>query len=99
MKVGFGSLPLLIVNGDLFLLIKLYALHTVDYRDFSDFSQRFQKGLEPLLKVPEIGINWMTAVGIRYVNLVVTEEQTLTERLFKFVDFTCGAPKIRIVYY
>lgn len=49
------------------------CLHTDGYRDFSDFSHRFQKGLEFFLKVPEIGVDWMTALGIRYVNLVITE--------------------------
>ncbi len=43
------------------------------YRDFPDFSNRFQKGVEPLLKVPGIGIDWVTALGIRYVNLVIAK--------------------------
>lgn len=51
------------------------CLHTIDYREFSDFSHRFQKGLESFLKVPEIGIDWMTALGIRYVNLIITESK------------------------
>ncbi len=51
------------------------CLHTVDYRNFPDFSHRFQKGLEFFLKVPEIGIDWMTALGIRYINLVITENK------------------------
>lgn len=50
------------------------CLHTLDYRDFTNFSSRFQKGIEAFLKVPGIGINWMTAIGIRYVNLVVTKD-------------------------
>jgi uncharacterized protein (TIGR04255 family) len=49
------------------------CLHTVDYRDFSNFSNHFQKGLEAFLKVPGIGIDWVTALGIRYVNLVVAK--------------------------
>ena len=49
------------------------CLHTVDYRDFSNFSSHFQKGLETFLKVPGISIDWVTALGIRYVNLVVTK--------------------------
>lgn len=51
------------------------CLHTVEYRDFSDFSHRFQKGLESFLKVPEIALDWMTALGIRYVNLITTESK------------------------
>jgi uncharacterized protein (TIGR04255 family) len=50
------------------------CLHTVDYRDFPNFFNRFQKGLEAFLKVPGLGIDWMTAIGIRYVNLVVTKD-------------------------
>ena len=46
------------------------CLHTVGYKDFLDFSHRLQKGLEFFLKIPEVGVNWMTALGIRYVNLV-----------------------------
>lgn len=49
------------------------CLHTVDYRDFPDFSNRFQKGIELLLKVPEIGIDWVITLGIRYVNLVIAK--------------------------
>ena len=49
------------------------CLHTVNYQDFTDFFHRFQKGLESFLKVPEVGVDWMTSLGIRYVNLVVTE--------------------------
>jgi uncharacterized protein (TIGR04255 family) len=50
------------------------CLHTVDYHDFQNFSNRFQKGLEAFLKVPGLGVDWMTAIGIRYVNLVVTKD-------------------------
>ncbi len=58
------------------------CLHTVDYLDFLDFSNRFHKGLESFLKVPGIGIDWMTALGIRYVNLVIAEKKhSLTEYL------------------
>jgi uncharacterized protein (TIGR04255 family) len=47
-----------------------FCLHTIDYRDFVDFSRRFQKGLEALLEISEIGIKWLTMVGMRYVNLI-----------------------------
>src|ERR1700738_3403426 len=53
------------------------CLHTVDYRDFPDFSHKFLKGLESFLKVTGIGVDWMTAIGIRYVNLVITESKYL----------------------
>lgn len=45
-------------------------LHSIDYQDFNDFASRFQVGLEALLKLPEIGIQWVRSVGIRYVNLI-----------------------------
>lgn len=48
-------------------------LHTVSYRDFEDFSSRFRAGLEALLKVENIGIHWITAVGVRYINLVIPQ--------------------------
>ena len=65
---------------------QVLCLHTVDYRDFSNFSDCFQKGLEALLKVPGIGIDWVTAIGIRYVNLVVAKgSYTLKDYLDSWV--------------
>lgn len=50
------------------------CLHTIDYFTFTDFSSRFQKALSAILDVPDIGIDWMTSIGFRYVNLVETKE-------------------------
>ena len=74
------------------------CLHTVDYRDFPDFSHRFQKGLEAFLKVPEIGIDWMTALGIRYVNLVVTKDKHSLKDYLNSWAFPLNHPTT-IVYY
>lgn len=61
-------------------------LHSVNYQDFEDFSNRFHKGLEALLKVPDIGIHWVTAVGIRYINLVISKaKHELNEYIHSWV--------------
>lgn len=46
------------------------CLHTVKYHDSTDFAARLRIGLQALLQVPDIGIVWTTALGIRYVDLV-----------------------------
>ena len=52
--------------GDEFL-----ALHTIDYRGHEQFAQDFCVGWRLLTGVSEVGIELVTTVGIRYVNLVV----------------------------
>jgi uncharacterized protein (TIGR04255 family) len=55
-----------------FLLTEeLLALHTVAYDNHQDFANKFKDGLDALLRVPGIGIQWLEAVGLRYVDLVV----------------------------
>lgn len=56
-------------------------LHTIQYHDFADFAERFKEGLTALLGIPEIGISWVTALGIRYVDMVVASEHKLQEYL------------------
>lgn len=46
------------------------CLHTNDYQSFADFSDRFKKSLSKLLHISDIGIEWTTMIGLRYVNLV-----------------------------
>lgn len=46
------------------------CLHTVNYQHFHQFSERFQKGLTTILNIQEIGIDWMTTIGIRYISLI-----------------------------
>ena len=49
------------------------CLHTIDYQNFLQFSERFKKGLSTIVNIPAIGLDWVTAIGIRYVNLIETE--------------------------
>lgn len=57
------------------------CLHTVQYHDFSDFATRFNSGLTALLSVEDIGIRWVTSLGIRYIDMIVPGENTLQEFL------------------
>ncbi len=50
-------------------------LHSIDYQDFENFVERFQFGMEALLKLPEIGIQWIRSIGIRYVNLITPKSK------------------------
>jgi|GEM_PF-2116367 len=50
------------------------GLHTASYETHQDFVNRFRRGLDALLRVSDIGIAWLEAVGIRYVDLVVPRE-------------------------
>lgn len=50
-------------------------LHSIDYQDFNDFIGRFQVGLEALLNLPEIAIQWVRSIGIRYVNLITPKNK------------------------
>lgn len=50
---------------------QLLGLHTTGYIDHKDFAHRFRYGLEQLLQVKSIGIDYVQAVGIRYVDRVV----------------------------
>lgn len=50
-------------------------LHSIDYQDFENFVCRFQIGMEALLKLPDIGIQWVRSIGIRYVNLITPKSK------------------------
>jgi len=47
-------------------------LHTSNYLDFANFAKRFRTGISALLKIENINIEWMTSIGIRYVNMIDT---------------------------
>jgi uncharacterized protein (TIGR04255 family) len=47
------------------------ALHTNSYRDHKSFIERFKAALSTLVAIPEIGINWVTGIAMRYVDLIV----------------------------
>jgi uncharacterized protein (TIGR04255 family) len=65
---------------------EVLGLHTVDCIDHRDFVARFRTGLEALIQVPGIGIEWLEAVGIRYVDLVVPRRgEKLVEYLKSWV--------------
>ncbi len=62
------------------------CIHTVDYYDFLNFSNRFKKTLSALLEVPSIDIEWMTSIGFRYVNLIETHNnETLDKYILSWV--------------
>lgn len=57
------------------------CFHTIVYHDFPDFVERFKFGISALLSVPDIGIQWVTALGIRYVDMIVPKEKSLSDFL------------------
>lgn len=61
------------------------CLHTISYHDFPNFVERFKLGISALLRVPDIGIQWVTALGIRYVDMIVPNKGTLSEFLEPWV--------------
>lgn len=62
------------------------CIHTIKYYDFLNFSDRFRKALSALLEVPSIGIEWITSVGFRYVNLIETQNnETLDKYIMPWV--------------
>jgi uncharacterized protein (TIGR04255 family) len=62
---------------------EVVALHTNSYVDHGNFIERFQFGLRALLSVPDIAIEWMEAVGLRYIDLVVPRDG---ERLVEYLN-------------
>ena len=62
------------------------CIHTIEYYDFLNFSDRFEKNLSALLEVPTIDIEWMTSIGFRYVNLIETQDnETLDKYILSWV--------------
>jgi len=57
-------------NINLNLTEEVFGMHTSAYIHNEDFVAKFKVGLQALLGVPEMGIKWMEAVGLRYVDLV-----------------------------
>lgn len=54
----------------LILSESLFGLHTSKYDDHDDFVQRFREGLQTFLGIQELSLEWIEAIGIRYVDLV-----------------------------
>ena len=53
-----------------------FYLHTASYHDFAGFAERLKAGIIALKGVPDMDIDWVTSVGIRYVNLIAPKEKT-----------------------
>jgi len=70
-----------------FLLTEeLLGLHTIRYVDHGDFIERFKIGLRALLKVPGVGVDWIEAIGLRYVDIVTPRKgEQLAEYLHSWV--------------
>ena len=49
---------------------EVFCLQTNTYVNNEHFVATLKIGLEALLKVPELGIEWLQAIGLRYVDLV-----------------------------
>jgi uncharacterized protein (TIGR04255 family) len=54
----------------LILSESLFGLHTSKYTDHDNFVQRFRDGLQIFLKIPDLSLEWIEAIGFRYVDLV-----------------------------
>jgi len=54
----------------LFLSENTFGLHTAKYLDHDDFFKKFREALEMLFSVPGVGLEWVEAIGLRYVDLV-----------------------------
>jgi uncharacterized protein (TIGR04255 family) len=54
----------------LILSESLFGLHTSKYVDHEDFIQRFKAGLRTFLEIPGLNLEWIEAIGFRYVDLV-----------------------------
>jgi uncharacterized protein (TIGR04255 family) len=57
------------------------ALHTNAYHDHETFILSFKSALEKFLAVPELGVEWLNFVAMRYVNLVAANQARLDEIL------------------
>ncbi|MBV1702578.1 MAG: TIGR04255 family protein [Hyphomicrobiales bacterium] len=50
------------------------VLHTNSYREHHQFIEMFKSALTKLIAVPEIGINWVTSIAMRYIDLIVPRD-------------------------
>ena len=64
------------VNKDCGFLLgdDMICFHTCNYQDSKKFLGRFKFGLKRLISIEGIGIDYITALGIRYIDLVVPEK-------------------------
>lgn len=59
------------------------CLHTSEYHTISEFKERLQDGISKLIKIPGIGINWVSAVGIRFVYMSVDKNIKKSKEIIK----------------
>lgn len=65
---------------------EMICFHTSNYIDSKKFLERFLFGLTRLVAIKELGLNLVTAIGIRYLDLVVPQEgKALSEYLQDWV--------------
>jgi len=57
------------------------VLHTNSYRDNQTFIETFMEAFTTLVALPGIGIEWVTGVALRYVDLVGAKEGAPLDRL------------------
>lgn len=50
------------------------CLHTSEYNVISEFKKRLQDGISKLIAIPDIGIKWLSAVGIRFVYMLIDKK-------------------------
>lgn len=71
-------------RGWAFLLTEEFlGLHTIRYVDNRDFIERLKTGVQALLEVPKMGVGWIQAIGLRYIDLVVPRQG---ERLHQYLS-------------
>lgn len=59
------------------------ALHTISYKDHSTFIEEFRNIISKLISVKDIGIDWINATALRYINLVVPEKEDSLDKLLQ----------------
>jgi uncharacterized protein (TIGR04255 family) len=59
------------------------AIHTISYKDHSTFIEEFINIISKLISVENIGIAWINATALRYINLVVTEKGEGLDKLLQ----------------
>ncbi len=78
-----------------FLLTEeILVLHTVAYDNHRDFAEKFKVGLDALLRVPGIGVQWLEAVGMRYVDLVVPRADETLEQYLRPWILPAAVPEV-----
>jgi uncharacterized protein (TIGR04255 family) len=59
------------------------ALHTVSYEDNQTFIEQFRDAISNLIFTPYIGIAWINAISIRYIDLVAPKDGGTLDHMLK----------------